>query len=490
VKKIKILINAYNEERNIETAILSVANHDIHVFDGVYEPYPHAKPYSTDKTEEICQKHGVTFHECVEAYESQEAKRTHMFSIVDNGEYCFVLDADEYITNPEVLQELDYDFDAGWVWSISNLYPKPYMKPRIFKKIEGMHYAGRHHWLYDGKNDFIVSDQNMGGKYKSKDTPIRIYNARYKIHNERNKKMIFLKERSKGENMYANERKVYRKHCNATPHIHRAGKIRRSFEVVKESVCEYSMTGMFSRPWAVKRYFDTFLNIEVPKETEYIALIDTKDQKFAMDVISHLDLIKSKFSAVRYYVTDNPPLPETNQVHLRRQRIVDNWDLIMPEVRGHTILATEDDSLPQKDACTRLLKRMHDENATFVQANIIGRWGTPMNPAWKIEGNPPDRVWTPKEKYKGFDEIQGVGWYCFVADTKACRHFAMSVNDDVLPFGPDLRFGHKLASAGYKLLHDWEVHVLHFGQDFELVVGKDQTMTLDLVKRNSKWTRR
>jgi len=330
----------------------------------------------------------------------------------------------------------------------------------------------------------------MGALYTSKDTPIRIYNARSKMRDDYTNKMKFLIERNKDETKHYKETKVYQKFMRLTPHLHRAGTPRRSFEIIKDGKPEYSMTVMFSRRWAVKRYFDMLKDLEIPTNTEYLCLIDTNDRDFTNEVVRNLERLKDRFVAVSYYTTNNARLEENSGVTARRQRIVDNWDLLMPEIRGHTILATEDDSLPQQDAYTRLLKRMRDEDAHFVQGNILGRWGTPMNPAWKIDGNPPQRVWTPKQRLEGFEQIQGVGWYCFVADTVACRKYVMSVNDDVLPFGPDLRFGHKLALGGYKLLHDWEVHVLHFGQDWELRIGKDPTRTLDMVMRGGKWVNR
>jgi hypothetical protein len=57
--------------------------------------------------------------------------------------------------------------------------------------------------------------------------------------------------------------------------------------------------------------------------------------------------------------------------------------------------------------------------------------------------------------------------------------------DNLLPLGPDLRFGYKLHSNGYKILHDWGVHVEHFGEGFRLIIGDERTEQR-LWKRNTE----
>lgn len=493
--KLVVGMNVFNEATYIAKAIESVCDvaDEIRVYDGAYADYPHDTPYSTDGTLEIvkalakkCDK--IKLFTVEECWKSQIAKRNAMFEGLEEGDYFLKLDGDEYITNAEEIRS-HLDCDVGWVWSLSNIY-NPYMTARIFRYQKGMHYAGRHHWLYNGNDVFVVSDQRMNLRFRHKDTPIRAFNFRDSSTVRRvEDKMQFLSARNPLEQAYSREDKVYNKSCGRLElHKRRARTPRRKATIIREGDRPtYSFTAMISRTWAVDRYLDMVKRLELPTSIEAVIVVDTSSLTAKKKIYEYFNKDK-RFIGVKIIYTNNQRLPENSQVYLRRQRIIDNWHLLMTEIRGDIILASEDDSLPESDAYIRLLDTMEKEKADFVQGNIIGRWGARICPAWRIiekEGMP-ILIYNEKEKSEGITEVQGVGWYCFVAPSDVVRKYAMVV-DDKLALGPDVRFGYELSRNGFKLLHRWDIKVEHFGQDFSLILGKDETEQRIWYKRGDIW---
>jgi glycosyltransferase involved in cell wall biosynthesis len=487
-----VVMNVWNEAKHIAKSIESVIDQadEIRVFDGAYREFPAQKPYSTDGTIEIAKSYPKTrVITANKPYGSQIEKRTRMFEGGQEGDFFFKLDGDEYVINPEIIRN-HLNMDVGWCWVLSNLYREPYMTARIFKYQPGLHYAGRHHWLYNGKNQFVTSDQYMNLRFKHQDTPIRIYNDRHTGEEERySQKMQFLINRTPDEKKYPREDRVYNTPVlRLVPHPKRAPKPRKPSVTLK--YCEnpmYTFTLMFSRPWAVDKYFDHLKTLIIPPNTEMVTLIDGNDPQFINKVIDKLTQVKD-FAGIRYYVTGNSKLPEDSHVILRRERIAANWYTLLTEAKGRIILGNEDDSLPERGAYTKLLETLDSEQADFVQGNIIGRWKANMCPAWHVEekDGSPVSVKTGEEKKKGTEEIQGCGWYCFAAFADVMRKFPMQT-DDLLPLGPDLRFGYNLWKGGYKLLHRWDARVEHFGEKFSLLPGRDETKVFKWERRGDRW---
>lgn len=477
-------INVFNEATHIEKAILSVVKvaDEVRVYDGAYKDYPHEKPYSTDGTiklvKELALKYdNIKLVEVTEPWNNQIEKRTAMFEGLQEGDYFLKLDGDEYISNPEEIRN-HLDSDIGWCWTFSNIYPNPYMTARIFRYQTGLHYAGRHHWLYNGNNVFVTSDQRMNLRFNHKDTPIRLFNFRDSSTVKRtNEKRQFLLNRNPLEQQYKREDDVYQKHCGRLElHKKRAREPQRRATIIREvDNPKYSLTAMISRPWAVSRYIETIKQLELPQDIEAVIVVDTQIHSARRKVYEYFKEDK-RFVGVKIIYTNNHRLPENSQVYLRRQRIIDNWHLILTELRGDIVIATEDDSLPDRDAYTKLLETLEKEKADFVQGNIVARWSARICPAWRIfeKDGKPILVYNEKEKSSGLSKIQGVGWYCFVASADIVRKYAMVV-DDKLPLGPDVRFGYELSRNGFKLLHRWDVKVEHFGEDFSYYPGKTKT---------------
>lgn len=478
------VMNVFNEANYIKKAIESIHEiaDEIWVYDGAYKQYPHEKPYSTDGTIEIAKSfEKVKVFETDVAYENQIVKRTKMFENAREGDYIFKLDGDEYITNPERIREfLDKGYDVIWGWTLSNLYSKPTMITRIFKYQKGLHYAGRHHWLFNGNKEFITSDQYRNPKFKHFQSPIRIFNFRDSSNTVRKKdKYSFLEQRNPEEYKFIKENKVYSRYLELVPVLNRAGTPRKATAILRDTVLkpDFTFSLMICRPWAMDTYFNWLKDAILPEGTiEAVVVVDSKDRQM-LDRVSREFVNDQRFCNVKIYFTNNDKLPEFKQVSERRQRIVDNWHIILTEMRGAILLASEDDSIPDRNAYINLLCRAGTMGADFVQANIIGRWGVKLCPAWQIMTREeiPHIMWNLKEKKKGYNDIHGCGWYCFVCSADMARKEQMYV-DDFTPLGPDIRFGYNLHKAGYRLVHDWDVKVKHILEDGSyLLPGNDKT---------------
>ena len=109
-----------------------------------------------------------------------------------------------------------------------------------------------------------------------------------------------------------------------------------------------------------------------------------------------------------------------------------------------------------------------------------------MIPAWHVYEKDGQPYKVESGSGKGVEEINGMGWYCFVATADAMRKLPMRT-DDLLPLGPDVRFGYDLSKNGFKLLHDYDVDVIHFGETFTLDPKIEKTKKFTWQKCGGKW---
>lgn len=488
--KIAALMNVFNEEAFIREAIENIYDHvdEILVCDGAYAQFPAEKPFSTDRTLEIAREYKkVTIIETKQFWKDQLQKRTAMFQA--DADYFFIVDADEWVANPEnIRSQIDiFKMDVGLVWQHSELYPNPYTCARILKNIPGLHHAGRHHWLFDGENNFVTSDQNTS-KYNAVETNIRIFNRRNnRTQDRKEKKTQFLTNRNIEEFSYYNELDVYKKKEKLTPYPNAAGAPKKLFIDLKTGDATHSMTLMFSRDWAISPYFNNLERMSIPPNTELIVLIDTQDRQMVKKILQRLQRLKRSFSAIRYHVTKKPKLEEFSQVSHRRKRIIDNWNILLPQVRGEYIIGTEDDSLPkQPDTFIRLLSRIKSGKFDYIQADIINRWKPDFHPAWIVreENEQPIKVTTLSSGLT--EEIHAVGWYCFATTFKTMASVPF-VLDNTLPLGPDLRFGYSLYKKGFKLGHDFSLPCGHLTEKQLITVAGSVPTTQTWIKHEGEW---
>ncbi len=475
---LKVLICSYQDADTIQKTLESVRQYQVHLFDGRFNDFPGESWSSTDGTLEIAAKFpNVKIHQAV-PNETQCEKRTRMFSVIKDGEYGLKLDGDERLLNP-ISEKLKAD--VIWAWTISPLYDYPYVTARIFKKHDGMHYAGKHHYLFDRKHKLIASDQNMGLYYTHDTLSFRVFNARGRRNSAREvAKTRFLQQRS--------ERKVKTEHDpygvqRMKKHPDRAQITRKSMDVLQvPDKPQFTYSLIFSRPWAIDRYFDNLSRLQLPDNTEVICVVDTDDKKFYAQVQKRL--VERQWNGVLTYMTGDPAPQEKRYVNQRRLRIARNLHIVLTEARGEILLGSEDDSLPQADAYLKLIR--HLDQSDFAQATIVGRW-EPTIPAWHTQELKGQlyKIWTG-EKREGVEAVQGMGWYCFAAKMDVMRSVKIHW-DTCQHIGPDFHMGYDLHKAGYKLLHDHDIQCVHFGQDWERTL-EHQTVTKHWIKQGKVWS--
>lgn len=107
------VMSVYEEEDLLPRALESLLAADagpIHVFDGAWRGFEDGGDgRSKDRTVEIAKDYGCVVHERFRPWESQEAKRTHMFQACGAhvGDHIFVLDADEEVEGSFADEQLD-----------------------------------------------------------------------------------------------------------------------------------------------------------------------------------------------------------------------------------------------------------------------------------------------------------------------------------------------------------------------------------------------
>lgn len=478
----KALINSFNDVETIERCIKSLKGFEVHVFDGKYKDFPGTNIHSSDGTRKIAKDLGATVH-AAQPNETQCEKRTRMLSVVADGEYFLKIDADEVLLNPETLPK-EFTKDVYWAWEISTLYSEPFTKPRIFKKVPGMHIAGKHHYVFDGKNNLITSDQNMGKGYSHEVIETRIYNMRHLRGDQRDReKTRYYAVRD--ETHYSSEHTVYKKHQEMMPAPFAAPKNRTQTTVRKRGPADYTLSLLFTRPWAVDRYFKALDKTWLPDKTEVVLIADTDDYRLYHRLYSHLMKRKNRFSQIKTYMTKDAKAPERSASE-RRRRIARNMNIMLTEATGSIILGSEDDSLPERPETYKvLIDDLKRENADFVQGTIVGRW-EPIIPAWHVQEKNGKLVRIETgEKKTGLEEIQGCGWYGYAAKADVMRKYQMHI-DYCHYVGPDFHFGYDMWRDGKKVLHNHDVPFTHFGEDFELHIT-DPTHVRGWEKVGERW---
>jgi len=210
-------INCYNSMSSLPHTIQSIRGSvgRIIAVDGAYADYPHKKPYSTDGTVKYLKECKAQVIETKKPWKDQIIKRTQYFR-GSAGDIYFIIDTDEILLTPFKENDLrisgrNAPVDVGWLMIMSKLYKdRPYSEPRFFRHKKGIHYAGRHHWIYDGQQRLMSSHQKQGQSYTWKDTGLVIRNMRnFPRRNAYTKKRNIEEGRFKDENaVYGRETRL------------------------------------------------------------------------------------------------------------------------------------------------------------------------------------------------------------------------------------------------------------------------------------------
>lgn len=174
-------LNIWNDLESLKDSYETWYPHVDHVIavDGAYADVPTSEPASTDGTLGFLRD--LDKVELIEAdgfWEDQCVKRSVYFDRAESGDLLFIVDADEYVENAEQLKETPM-LDVGWVLYDNPIYERTQGFPRVFRGgIEGLHYQGRHHWIYDGDDQLVTTCQRGGEGFDHGLLPVRMENTR------------------------------------------------------------------------------------------------------------------------------------------------------------------------------------------------------------------------------------------------------------------------------------------------------------------------
>lgn len=134
------------------------------VFDGPYQGASEVRGSTDGLGDWLATREGPPITVTTAVWPDQRAKRSALLqaAAAAHGDcYLFIVDADEFVANPEALRDLP-DLDVGWV-TVTNptIYTRRYSQPRVVRAMPDLAYRGRHHWLYAG--DQLLATHQYGG---------------------------------------------------------------------------------------------------------------------------------------------------------------------------------------------------------------------------------------------------------------------------------------------------------------------------------------
>lgn|GEM_PF-2662892 len=181
-----LVLITYNDMPLLQTCIESAIDHvdRIVAIDGVFQDFPHftGEPgYSTDGT--LAYLSGldkeVSLSICPDL---SEVEKRNMY-LIGGCDWYLALDADEWVENPEVLDDLP-DQDVLFC-PVLREGGSTHFYPRLFRHFEGLHYEGLHYRLVDSESRLICDIREAGEGYRSERFGLTIRHDREKRSKER-----------------------------------------------------------------------------------------------------------------------------------------------------------------------------------------------------------------------------------------------------------------------------------------------------------------
>lgn len=203
--RIHALICYYNDYSTLSLAVNSIENSvdSIIAADGAYELYfkhmktsnPDAKPWSTDGSTEILRaipsiRNKLKIIECPDGnpWMNQCVKRTALLDAIPQGDWFVVLDSDEMFYG-DVEKGLNDIMRSGCLAGSTPLYNPgldisgmvPMWHPRVFLKLDGMHYSRKHWNIRDADHRVVESSYPIKWTDSMVLTHLKVFRDRGKL---------------------------------------------------------------------------------------------------------------------------------------------------------------------------------------------------------------------------------------------------------------------------------------------------------------------
>lgn len=247
-----------------------------------------------------------------------------------------------------------------------------------------------------------------------------------------------------------------------------------------------------SRRDYLKPVFDCLAELEKPKDTELLIILDG-NQELEQAVGKRTKQLKG-FSTIRVIGFGDGPVENRNDRRYRISAIHNMAKHYVPE-KCKYIFITEDDTTYPKDALTKLLEIMKTAHeCAFVQGVELGRWKTKYVGGWEA-----DDVWEPtkitsimpKEEHAWYEYIDAGGFYCALLDMESYRRHTFEPFDKegTNGLGCDVNYGLWLGREGYQCFVDWTIQCDHIGKTGSVNLGNTKPVRVTFSKdRKGKWS--
>lgn len=217
----------------------------------------------------------------------------------------------------------------------------------------------------------------------------------------------------------------------------------------------------FTRPYAVKRWFDDLASTDLkPEMTNLVLIVDCHEDDGGKIIYARIMEEMNRTNFRKFVILRNYDhrVNEAN-IPIRRQRIVELHEQakgVISGLDGEYVLGLEDDTV-FTNLCVQRLYKPFDDNLQpvgLVSAYEAGRWYNKIIGIWGFDNvNDPKCCWTELPDV-GYQNCDATGFYCYLTPTELfTEHQYHTLPEQV--WGPDVNYGLWLRRKGFDCIVDW-----------------------------------
>jgi hypothetical protein len=180
-----------------------------------------------------------------------------------------------------------------------------------------------------------------------------------------------------------------------------------------------------------------------------------------------------------FYIDENPAVGITE----RRKKIAENHSKLVEIVKAYKpdlVLQIEGDSVMPSNTLETLVNHYKQKKAIY-SAVQVGRHGLYCIGAWHV-ANDRTSFESVDYKQKGLQEVDAMGLYCFIADTKTWLSGKCEWNGE--KYGPDVNYFLSISKNKYV---DMNLQIGHKHKDGIITVDQPSTCNARFWLENNIW---
>lgn len=247
---------------------------------------------------------------------------------------------------------------------------------------------------------------------------------------------------------------------------------------------------MISRLDYLSEVFESLNNLDKPKDTELLLIVDSIDKPLVDFIDKAIDNLN--FSTIRVKYSGNVA-PKDN-IADRRFRISSLHNLAKLEIPDDCkyVYLHEDDTLAPPDTLTKLLKIFGVEDCAYAEGVEVGRHKSKYIGGWWADDvNNPEKIISVLTS-DGIEPIDAGGFYCALvdADLYKAHTFEPFDTEGTNGLSCDVNFGLWLRRLGYGCYIDWSIQCDHISEKGSVNMGNTKIQQVVFERRRNKWTSR